>query len=150
MVCLGFVILLEGIINLTLDGLHGSEQRASLLARNSIPPAPDGETHRVFNELCLFATPSSSPHCLLSYVGVNWDAEEVQKSMKSHGQPPTSSSPGDSRSMPVALPSSLGPAEEAVGRAPRKNDSWDPASLSGAAVASLMLLSIIQTVNALD
>lgn len=123
---------------------------ASLLARNSTPPAPHGENRSVFSELCWFATTSSSPHCLLSYVGITRDAEEMQESMKSHGQPPTSSSPGESRSTPVALLSSLSPVEAAAGRALRKGNSWDPASLSGAAVASLMLFSIIQTINALD
>nr|XP_009505135.1 PREDICTED: uncharacterized protein LOC104046662 [Phalacrocorax carbo] len=144
------VQLLTSIVSLTLDGSRGSERRASLLARSSAPPGPGGESHGVFSELRWSATPSSSPHCLLSYVGVIWDAEEKQESMKSHGQPPTSSSPVDGRSVPVALPSSLSPAEAAAGGALRKDNSWDPASLSGAVIASLMLFSIIQTINALD
>lgn len=119
MVCLGFVILLEGIINLSSDGLRGCEQRASLFACNSTPPAPDGETHRVFSELCWFAIPSCSPHCSLSYVGVTLRCPGGAGEHEIHAQPPTSSSPGDGSSMPVALPSSLSPAEEAAGRAPR-------------------------------
>lgn len=39
-VCLGFVILLEAIINLSLSGLPGSEQRVSVLACNSTPWLP--------------------------------------------------------------------------------------------------------------
>lgn len=38
-----------------IGGLYGSEQRASPLARNSVPPAPDAETRRVSSELCWFA-----------------------------------------------------------------------------------------------
>lgn len=69
MVCLGFVIL-EGAINLNSDHLHGSGQRVSLSVLRSTPPAPDGESHGVFNELCWFAT-SSPPHGLLFIYGYN-------------------------------------------------------------------------------
>ena len=112
MVCLGFVILLKDIVSQSSSGLHGSEQRASLLARSSIPPAPNGEAHRVSSELRWFSTPAWSPHHSLSYAAASLGAKETQQSMKSPGQPPTSPSPGDSRSMLVALPSSLIPGRQ--------------------------------------
>lgn len=149
MVCLGFVILLEGIISLSSDGLHGYEQRASLLAHNSTPPAPYSETQgfqwvlQVCHSLLLSSLLAFICGCNFGCQGgagvheISWPTSNFIQSW-------------DSRSTPVALPSSLSPAEAAAGRAWRMDNSWDPARLSGAAVASLMLLSIIQTIRALD
>lgn len=87
-----------------------------------------------------------APLFLLSCVGVTWDAKEVQESMKSHGQPSTSSSPGDGRSTSVALPSSLSPAEQLQEEHPGR---ITPGTLPVFLALLLPVSCIIQTISAL-